>query len=198
MFVKENELVPAVIQDSLTGEVLMLGYMNKESFQITLDSKLVTFYSRSRNTIWQKGESSGNILHVVEIHGDCDSDSILIKARPAGPTCHTGKASCFQNYPAILSTDFLHNLERIIEERKNDTNNPGYVNHIFGKGTHKIAQKVGEEGVEVVIEACRADVERFKEESADLIFHHLLLMNAMGVKLSEIVKILVERNKKNG
>ena len=173
----ENELIPAIIQNANTKEVLMLGYMNQESFNLTLLTNKVTFFSRSRNEIWVKGETSGNYLTLVDWKLDCDEDSLLIQAVPAGPTCHTGTTSCWGNSEA---TDFstLEKLLQTIDDRFTIPKEGSYIQSLIEKGLPKIAQKVGEEGVEIVIEAMRNEPQLFKEEAADLLFHYLLLLRA--------------------
>jgi phosphoribosyl-ATP pyrophosphohydrolase/phosphoribosyl-AMP cyclohydrolase len=185
-------LIPAVIQDSVTNKVLMLGYMNDEAFEKTKAEKQVTFFSRSRNRLWTKGEESGNFLNVNEIRIDCDQDTLLIKATPVGPVCHTGADTCFNE--ANSSTDFLLKLETIINSRKNSPADSSYTSTLFAKGINKIAQKVGEEAVELVIEAKDNDDHLFKNEAADLLFHYLILLQAKGFTLSDITKILQMRN----
>ena len=185
-------LVPCIVQDALTGKVLMLGYMNEAAWKQTSEKKLVTFFSRSKKRLWTKGETSGNFLSVETMLLDCDADSILVKAHPAGPVCHTGKATCFnENNEA----DFLQQLETILEQRK--TAEPGassYVADLYRKGINKIAQKVGEEAVELVIEAVNTDMDLFREEAADLLFHYLLLLHAKGISLQEVKNCLRQRH----
>ena len=178
----ENGLIPAIIQDFRTGDVLMLGYMNAETYQQTLETKLVTFYSRSRQEVWVKGATSGNYLRLVSIQTDCDNDSLLILAEPEGPTCHTGSVSCFGT---INSSTWktLVDLENTIRERFETPKEGSYIQSLREKGLAKIAQKVGEEAVEVVIEAMRDESQLFLEESADLLFHYLVLLRAKGVAL---------------
>jgi phosphoribosyl-ATP pyrophosphohydrolase/phosphoribosyl-AMP cyclohydrolase len=189
----ENGLLPAVIQDSITGKVLMLGYMNEEALEKTQSSGKVTFYSRSKQRLWTKGESSSNFLHLVDISLDCDQDTFLIKAKPDGPTCHTGSDTCWDEKNEGIG--FIDQLEAVIEERKNGINEKSYVKSLFDKGINKIAQKVGEEAVEVVIEAKDDNEELFLNESADLLFHYLILLQAKGYKLQDVVKILEERHR---
>ncbi|MGM0580452.1 MAG: bifunctional phosphoribosyl-AMP cyclohydrolase/phosphoribosyl-ATP diphosphatase HisIE [Bacteroidota bacterium] len=189
----ENGLLPAVIQDSITGKVLMLGYMNEEALEKTQSTGKVTFYSRSKKRLWTKGESSSNYLHLVEISLDCDQDTFLIKVKPDGPTCHTGADTCWDEKNESIG--FINQLEAVIEERKNGDNEKSYVKSLFDKGINKIAQKVGEEAVEVVIEAKDDDEELFLNESADLLFHYLILLQAKGYKLQDVVKILEERHR---
>lgn len=195
-FNKNNdELVPAIIQDYITNKVLMLGYMNKEAVEKTVNSKLVTFFSRTKQRLWTKGEESGHVLHLESIKLDCDSDTLLIKVKPQGPTCHKGSDTCW-NEENTASYGFLSELESIIENRKNDTSNDtSYVSSLFKKGINKIAQKVGEEAVETVIEAKDANDELFLSESADLLFHYLILLKAKGFVLNDVVKVLEQRQK---
>jgi len=187
-------LIPAVIQDSSTNRVLMLGYMNKEAFEKTKAEKRVTFFSRSKNRLWTKGEESGNFLDVQDILIDCDEDTLLIKVKPVGPVCHTGADTCFNE--ANISSDFLLKLEGIINDRRNNPSEQSYTSSLFANGINKIAQKVGEEAVELVIEAKDNDADLFKNEAADLMFHYLILLQAKGFKLSDITKILQIRNSK--
>ncbi|MCL6273438.1 bifunctional phosphoribosyl-AMP cyclohydrolase/phosphoribosyl-ATP diphosphatase HisIE [Muricauda sp. 2012CJ35-5] len=194
-FSKSGEgLVPAIIQDAQTKNVLMLGYMNQEALDVTLKTKKVTFYSRSKNRLWTKGEESGNYLQLVDIQNDCDKDTLLVFVHPQGPTCHKGTATCWggtndQEY------GFLSKLEMIIASRKDNSEDPNsYVASLFRKGINKIAQKVGEEAVETVIEAKDDNDELFLNESADLLFHYLILLQAKGYSLNDIVKTLQGRH----
>jgi phosphoribosyl-AMP cyclohydrolase / phosphoribosyl-ATP pyrophosphohydrolase len=190
-FKKGNGLVPVVIQDNNTLQVLMLGYMNEEAFEKTKAERLVTFYSRSKERLWTKGEVSGNTLTVNSIMFDCDQDTILIKATPAGPTCHTGAKTCFSEETA---KGFLYELESIIHD-KIDKNDPdSYTNQLFKRGINKVAQKVGEEAVEIVIEAKDDNDVLFKNEAADLLYHFLILLKAKGFKLEDIEEVLLGRN----
>jgi len=187
-------LLPAIIQDDHTGKVLMQGYMNKESFQKTLDEKVVWFYSRSKKRLWKKGETSGNELQVSAVRLDCDLDSILIKVIPLGPVCHTGADTCFNEINTV-SYNWIKHLEAIIEQRQKSGDSKSYVASLFEKGINKIAQKVGEEAVEVVIEAKDDNQELFLNESADLLFHYLILLKAKGYQLSDVLEILKSREK---
>lgn len=187
-------LIPVVIQDSSTHHVLMLGYMNDQAFEKTKAEKRVTFFSRSKNRLWTKGEESGNFLDVQEILIDCDQDTLLIKVRPVGPVCHTGADTCFNE--KNVSNDFLLKLESIINERRTNPSEQSYISSLFVKGINKIAQKVGEEAVELVIEAKDNNDDLFKNEAADLMFHYLILLQAKGFKLNDITKILQIRNSK--
>lgn len=186
-------LIPVIVQDAQSLKVLMLGYMNNEAFEKTLAEKKVTFFSRSKNRLWTKGETSEHFLHLVDIAIDCDKDTILIKVNPNGPVCHTGKDTCFneKNTSGIL---FLEKLEQIIESRRTEISDNSYVSSLFKKGINKIAQKVGEEAVEVVIEAKDINDDLFKNESADLIFHLLILLQAKGFRLNDIVQVLEQRH----
>ncbi len=187
-------LIPAIIQDGITNKVLMLGYMDAEALAKTEQEGRVTFFSRSKNRLWTKGEESGNFLNVKEIRIDCDQDTILIKANPVGPVCHTGADTCFNenNEP----DNFLIKLEGIIKERRTNPSDKSYTSSLFAKGINKIAQKVGEEAVELVIESKDDNEELFKNEAADLLFHYLILLQAKGFTISDIYKILQIRNSK--
>ena len=190
-----DKLVPAVIQDNLTGKVLMLGYMNQLALQQTLETKLVTFYSRSKQRIWVKGETSKNFLHLIDIQADCDNDTLLVKANPDGPVCHTGADTCFNE---INKTDnFLIELESIISDRKQNPVSKSYTSSLFAKGINSIAQKVGEEAIEVIIESKDDNENLFLNEAADLLFHYLILLQAKEKKLSDVIKILKQRHIKN-
>lgn len=191
-FKKGDGLVPAVIQDNTTLQVLMVGYMNEEAYRKTAEEGIVTFYSRSRHTLWTKGETSGNYLRVVTMETDCDSDTILIKTEPDGPVCHTGTWSCFGDQSA---KGFIYRLEEIINNRIEEGSTGSYTSRLFGQGTGKIAQKVGEEAVELVIEAMGDNNGLFKNEAADLIYHLLVLLRAKSVNLSEIEEVLLSRHK---
>jgi phosphoribosyl-ATP pyrophosphohydrolase/phosphoribosyl-AMP cyclohydrolase len=188
-----NQLIPAIIQDANTKKVLMLGYMNAEAFETTQKLQKVTFYSRSKKRLWTKGEESGHFLNVKSIHLDCDQDTLLIYAKPEGPICHTGSDTCWgeENTNAL---SFLNELEHIIEQRKAADASGSYVASLFRKGINKIAQKVGEEAVETVIEAKDTNDQLFLDESADLLFHYLILLQANGFKLNDVVKTLASRN----
>ena len=188
----KDGLVPAIIQDDLTSKVLMLGYLNKESLSLTLSTKVVHFYSRTKQRIWKKGEESGNELKVISIKEDCDNDTLLIKVNPVGPVCHKGDDTCFED--SNMSDDFIITLENIIQDRKNNPSDSSYVSSLFKKGTNKIAQKVGEEAVELVIEAKDDNDDLFLNESADLMFHYLILLQEKGFKMKDVVKILRERS----
>ena len=188
-------LVPAIIQDVSTLKVLMLGYMNEEAYAKTIAENRVTFFSRSKNRLWTKGETSENYLDVVQVAIDCDQDTILIQAKPAGPTCHTGADTCFNESNADNAA-WLDQLKHVIRSRKNASADTSYTASLFQKGTHKVAQKVGEEAVELVIEALMKNDDLFKGEAADLIFHLLVLLEDRGIGLEEIVKTLQARHQK--
>lgn len=195
-FNKNNDgLVPAIIQDATTKNVLMLGYMNEEAFTKTQETKLVTFFSRTKNRLWTKGEESGNVLNLVDIKLDCDNDSLLIQVNPNGPTCHKGSDTCW-NEENNANYGFFSTLENTITERvKNKDTQKSYVASLFDKGINKIAQKVGEEAVETVIEAMDTNDKLFLYESADLMFHYLMLLQAKGFTLKDIEAELVKRQK---
>ena len=192
-FTKGNGLVPVVIQDYNSLQVLMVGYMNEEALNKTREEKKVTFFSRSKNRLWTKGETSGNYLNVEEILTDCDNDSILIKADPAGPVCHTGSTACFGDETA---KGFIYELENIINQRIKDNTEESYTNKLYKKGINKIAQKVGEETVELIIEAKDDNVDLFRNEAADLLYHLLILLKAKGFNLQSIEEVLKKRHEK--
>ncbi|MEQ3664557.1 MULTISPECIES: bifunctional phosphoribosyl-AMP cyclohydrolase/phosphoribosyl-ATP diphosphatase HisIE [unclassified Olleya] len=196
-FNKNNDgLVPAVIQDATTKNVLMLGYMNEEAFNKTKDTKLVTFFSRTKNRLWTKGEESGNVLNLVDIKLDCDNDTLLIQVNPKGPTCHKGSDTCWDDANSE-NFGFISKLENTIESRVAAGNTEkSYVASLFASGINKVAQKVGEEAVEVVIEAMDNKDDLFLSESADLLFHYLMLLQAKGFKLNDVVDVLKGREKK--
>ncbi len=185
-------LVPAIIQDAKTLKVLMLGYMNKEAFKLTVETGRVTFFSRSKSRLWTKGEESGNFLDLVDYHLDCDNDAFLFKVNPVGPVCHTGADTCWNEVNETES--FLLYLQSVIEQRKTSTDGSSYVKSLFEKGINKIAQKVGEEAVELVIEAKDDDKDKFLNEGADLLFHYLLLLNSKGHTLEEVIALLKKRH----
>ncbi len=191
-FSKGNGLIPVVIQDSRSLVVLMVGYMNEEAFLKTQKEKRVTFFSRSRNALWTKGETSGNWLNVAEISTDCDNDSLLIKVIPEGPVCHTGSYSCFDE-PG--SAGFLYRLENIISERIAEKKAGSYTFKIHSQGLNRMAQKVGEEAVELVIASKDDDLTRFRDEAADLVYHLLILLHSKGLKMEDIEDTLAERHK---
>lgn len=190
-FKKGGGLVPAIIQDDRDGQVLMLGYMNSEALQKTVSEKKVTFYSRSRRELWTKGETSGNYLEVKGISTDCDSDTLLIRAVPSGPVCHLGTDSCFGNKSA---RGFLYTLEELITSRLNTADETSYTVRLYSQGINRMAQKVGEEAVELIIEAKDNNTELLKQETADLLYHLLVLLKARGVSLEEIEEVLRSRD----
>ena len=196
-FTKMDGLIPAIVQDAVTRRVLMLGYMNEESLKLTRDRGLVTFWSRSRQKLWTKGESSGNYLTVREIIEDCDHDTLLIKALPAGPVCHTGSDTCFNevNDPAeVTSSEFLFYLEEVISDRREYPQEGSYTNHLFSRGLNKIAQKVGEEAVELIIESKDDNKSLFLGEAADLMYHFMVLLAEKNIPFSEVIEVLKGRH----
>ncbi len=189
----KSELLPAIVQDVNTRAVLMLGYLNEEAFKTTLETRKVTFFSRSKNRLWMKGESSGNILHLKTWYLDCDADTLLFLVEPTGPVCHTGNDTCFSQpnqYPYFLPV-----LEKIIQNRKSEGQSNSYTASLFAKGINKIAQKVGEEAVELVIEAKDDNKDLFVNEAADLLFHYLILLSAKNSSIDEVLRILENRHK---
>ena len=192
-FEKSNGLVPVIVQDVITLQVLMLGYMNEEALQKTTESGRVTFFSRSKNRLWTKGETSGNFLNVKEILPDCDNDTILIKAQPQGPSCHTGSYSCFGEKD---NKGFLYQLQDTINKRIAENDESSYTNQLFKRGINKVAQKVGEEAIELVIEAKDNNDGLFKNEAADLLYHYLILLRAKDFKLEDIEEVLRKRSVK--
>jgi len=189
-FSKDNGLVPVIIQNNETLQVLMLGYMNQEAFNKTKAENKVTFFSRSKNKLWTKGEESGNFLTVKDIQIDCDNDTILIKAEPKGPTCHTGSISCFKEETA---KGFLYELQKTINDRIDNDDPNSYTNELYKRGINKVAQKVGEEAVELVIEAKDDDAKLFIDEAADLMYHYLILLKAKGFTLEDVEGVLKSR-----
>ncbi len=190
----QDGLVPAIVQDAITKNVLMLGYMNKDAYSKTVDTGKVTFFSRTKSRLWTKGEESGNFLNMVELKVDCDNDTLLIKAKPEGPTCHKGSDTCWDEINS-QSYGFLTELEQVINDRKeNAMSSTSYVASLFEKGINKIAQKVGEEAIETVIEAKDNNDELFLNESADLLFHYLILLKAKGYELDDVVEVLKGRH----
>jgi phosphoribosyl-ATP pyrophosphohydrolase/phosphoribosyl-AMP cyclohydrolase len=190
-FEKSNGLVPCVVQDATTGKVLMLGFMNPEALSKTLTEKKLTFYSRSKKRLWTKGESSGNFLLLVDVILDCDNDTLLFKVNPKGPTCHTGADTCFEEKN---QTDGLEFLEAIIKNRKSNPKAGSYTNQLLDAGINKVAQKVGEEAVELVIEAKDNNRDLFLGEAADLMYHYLVLLTAKGYELKDVIAVLKERH----
>jgi len=191
-YTKLNGLIPAIIQDNETREVLMLGFMNKEAYDKTVKEKMVTFFSRTRQTLWTKGETSGNYLKVKEIIEDCDQDTLLILAEPSGPVCHTGSKTCFTLQDEIFSLNYLQNL---INNRKIEMPANSYTTKLFQEGINKIAQKVGEETVELIIEAKDNNSDLFLNEAADLTYHLLVLLTAKGFNFEDVIQILKQRHK---
>ncbi len=187
----DKGLVPAIIQDASTKDVLMLGYMNQEAWETTQEKGLVTFFSRSKQRLWTKGETSNNFLEFVSAEIDCDNDTLLIQANPKGPTCHTGTDTCFGNKPA---KGFLYDLERVIAQRQESADEESYTVKLLNKGPKKIAQKVGEESIELILEVMDKKEDLFKEESADFFYHYLVLLRSMGLQLSDIEEVLQKRH----
>ena len=190
-FSKTNGLIPVIIQNNSTLKVLMLGYMNEQALAKTKKENIVTFFSRSKNRLWTKGEESGNYLNVISIEQDCDNDTLLIKVNPKGATCHKGNESCFNNPSA---KGFIYQLENTITQRIDNNDQDSYTNSLYQKGINKVAQKVGEEAVELVIEAKDENIGLFKNEAADLLYHYLILLKAKGIQLQEIEAVLKKRN----
>ncbi len=186
-------LIPAIIQDSITGKVLMLGYMNAEAYEKTMTDKIVTFFSRSKQRLWTKGETSNNFLHVKKVLIDCDGDTILMYASPDGPTCHTGDDTCFQeiNEDKVF---FINHLRAVIKDRKLNPSDKSYTTELFKKGVNKVAQKVGEEAVELVIEAKDDNKELFLGEAADLFYHYLVLLEQKNYTFDEVLDVLIKRH----
>jgi phosphoribosyl-ATP pyrophosphohydrolase/phosphoribosyl-AMP cyclohydrolase len=193
-FEKTGGLIPAIIQDDSTGKVLMLGYMNAESLAKTQETGKVTFYSRTKQRLWTKGEESGNFLHVVSIKDDCDHDTLLIKANPVGPVCHTGADTCFEekNEEPIL---FFKHLQQFIEKRHREMPEGSYTTSLFASGVNRMAQKVGEEAIESVIEACNGTNERLVYEAADMIYHLIVLLTSKGLSIEDLARELQKRHK---
>lgn len=191
-FNKSNGLIPCIVQDAQTSVVLMLGYMNEEALQKTIAEKRITFFSRTKQRLWTKGETSGNYLSLIEIKQDCDNDTLLIKAKPNGPVCHTGDDTCFAEKNSNHGLSFLEN---IIQERKSNPKKDSYTNKLLDSGINKVAQKVGEEAVELIIEAKDDNKELFLNEAADLMYHYLVLLAAKGYSLEDVVQVLKQRHK---
>ena len=192
-FEKMNGLVPAIIQDAATQKVLMLGFMNREAYQKTVETGKVTFYSRTKQRLWTKGEESGNFLHVVDIKSDCDEDTLLIQAHPVGPVCHTGTDTCWgeENRQPVM---FLKELQEFISRRYAEMPEGSYTTSLFQSGVNKMAQKVGEEAVETVIEACNGSNERLVYEGADLLYHLIVLLTSKGLRIEDLANELIERH----
>lgn len=195
-FKKMNGLIPAIIQDNYTQKVLMLGFMNEEAYRKTVESNKVTFFSRTKNRLWTKGEKSGNFLHVVSIQSDCDNDTLLIKVHPEGPVCHTGSDTCWgeKNEQDIM---FLKELQDFIDKRHEEMPEKSYTTSLFQSGVNKMAQKVGEEAVETVIEACNGTDERLIYEGADLLYHLIVLLTSKGYRIEDLARELKERHSEN-
>jgi phosphoribosyl-ATP pyrophosphohydrolase/phosphoribosyl-AMP cyclohydrolase len=193
-FSKGNGLIPAIIQDAVTNKVLMLGYMNEEAFEKTVTTKKVTFFSRSKNRLWTKGEESGNVLHLVSFAPDCDNDTLLVKVHPAGPVCHTGDDTCWgeNNRDDI---QFLRYLQDFIDKRKQEMPEGSYTTSLFNKGINRMAQKVGEEAVETVIEATNGTDDRLIYEASDLIYHLIVLLTSKGYRIEDLANELKKRHK---
>jgi phosphoribosyl-ATP pyrophosphohydrolase/phosphoribosyl-AMP cyclohydrolase len=194
-FEKMGGLAPAVIQDDKTGKVLMLGFMNEEAFARTKETGKVTFFSRTKNRLWTKGETSGNTLQVTSILPDCDRDTLLVKVRPAGPVCHTGDDTCFGEENTENDMLFLQQLQDLIEQRRQEMPEGSYTTTLFMKGVNRMAQKVGEEAVETVIEATNGTEERFLYEAADLMYHLMVLLTSKGLRLEDLCRELKKRHK---
>ena len=192
---KGGGLLPAVVQDAGDGAVLMVGYMNRESLERTLADELVTFYSRSRETLWRKGETSGHVLRLVEVAPDCDGDTLLVRARPAGPTCHLGSRTCFEGSEASVLPGFLGELEAVIEQRLSSPTEGSYVARLVASGRQRIAQKVGEEGVEFALSCVAEDREATVDEGADLLFHLMVALREQGLSLSDVIARLEARHR---
>jgi phosphoribosyl-ATP pyrophosphohydrolase/phosphoribosyl-AMP cyclohydrolase len=194
----KTDLIPAIIQDDRTGRVLMLGYMNRKALKRTRKSGRVTFWSRSRGELWEKGESSGNTLHVESMALDCDGDALLVRVHPSGPVCHTGSDTCWDEPNDPISgadaSGFLHDLERIVDDRMDSGGDESYTVRLLREGSKKIAQKVGEEGVEVALEAAVGDDERLLEESADLLYHLIVMLRSRGRRLGDVERVLRSRH----
>lgn len=194
-FKKNNGLIPAIIQDAKTNKVLMLGYMNEESLAKTEETGLVTFYSRGRKCLWTKGETSGNFLHMVSISGDCDSDTLLVKANPDGPVCHLGWDTCFNEKNVFEPFEFIRYLQDFIEKRHKEMPEGSYTTSLFNSGINRMAQKVGEEAVETVIEATNGTDDRLIYEASDLIYHLIVLLTSKGYRIEDLGKELIKRHK---
>ena len=196
-FEKMGGLVPAIIQDAVTQKVLMLGFMNEEAYQKTLDTKHVTFWSRTRNTLWTKGETSGNFLNLVDIKVDCDNDTLLIQAHPDGPTCHTGTDTCWGEENHVNPLLFLTELQNFINRRKEEMPEGSYTTKLFKEGINKIAQKVGEEALETVIEATNGTSDHLVYEASDLLYHLLVMLTEKGLRIEEVAQELQKRHDPN-
>lgn len=193
---KMDNLVPAIVQDATSGKILMQGYMNQAALETTFEKELVTFYSRSKERLWTKGETSNNTLSLVSVHVDCDFDSIIVLANANGPTCHTGTESCWSTPDAASSVSFIADLERVIASRKGADADSSYTASLYASGIKRIAQKVGEEGVETALAATVKDLEELKNESADLLYHLLVLLQASDLSLNDVIDVLKKRHQK--
>ncbi len=191
-FEKAQGLIPCIVQDAKTNKVLMLGYMNREALDKTLSEKRITFFSRSKQRLWTKGETSGNYMSLVDVKQDCDHDTLLFKVNPAGPACHTGADTCFDEANEFSGLEFLEN---IVQERKNNPQAGSYTNQLLNAGINKVAQKVGEEAIELVIEAKDDNKELFLGEAADLMYHYIVLLAAKGLELKDVMEVLRKRHK---
>ena len=191
-FEKAQGLIPCIVQDAKTNKVLMLGYMNREALDKTLSEKRITFFSRSKQRLWTKGETSGNYMSLVDVKQDCDHDTLLCKVNPAGPACHTGADTCFDEANEFSGLEFLEN---IVQERKNNPQAGSYTNQLLNAGINKVAQKVGEEAIELVIEAKDDNKELFLGEAADLMYHYIVLLAAKGLELKDVMEVLRKRHK---
>ena len=193
-FHKMNGLVPAIVQDAVTKNVLMLGFMNQEAYEKTLETQKVTFWSRSRNCLWTKGETSGNFLRLVSIQNDCDNDTLLVKAHPCGPTCHKGTDTCWGEENRLNPMEFLSELQDFIDKRRKDMPEGSYTTSLFKKGVNKIAQKVGEEAVETIIEATNGSNEKLIYEASDMLYHLIVLLSDKGLRIEDVALELAKRH----
>lgn len=193
-FHKMNGLVPAIVQDAVTKNVLMLGFMNQEAYEKTIENRKVTFWSRSRNCLWTKGETSGNFLRLVSIQNDCDNDTLLVKAHPCGPTCHKGTDTCWGEENRLNPMEFLSELQDFIDKRRKDMPEGSYTTSLFKKGVNKIAQKVGEEAVETIIEATNGSSEKLIYEASDMLYHLIVLLSDKGLRIEDVALELAKRH----
>ncbi|MFB9897497.1 bifunctional phosphoribosyl-AMP cyclohydrolase/phosphoribosyl-ATP diphosphatase HisIE [Hallella seregens] len=193
-FHKMNGLVPAIVQDAVTKNVLMLGFMNQEAYEKTIENRKVTFWSRSRNCLWTKGETSGNFLRLVSIQNDCDNDTLLVKAHPCGPTCHKGTDTCWGEENRLNPMEFLSELQDFIDKRRKDMPEGSYTTSLFKKGVNKIAQKVGEEAVETIIEATNGSNEKLIYEASDMLYHLIVLLSDKGLRIEDVALELAKRH----
>lgn len=193
-FHKMNGLVPAIVQDAVTKNVLMLGFMNQEAYEKTIETQKVTFWSRSRNCLWTKGETSGNFLRLVSIQNDCDNDTLLVKAHPCGPTCHKGTDTCWGEENRLNPMEFLSELQDFIDKRRKDMPEGSYTTSLFKKGVNKIAQKMGEEAVETIIEATNGSNEKLIYEASDMLYHLIVLLSDKGLRIEDVALELAKRH----